>query len=69
MTLSSDASADVTRVDSLPIIRQTAVDAHKGQLGRVLIVAGSRQMSGAARLAGCGALRGGAGLVFLASGT
>lgn len=41
-------------------------DAHKGTFGSVLIAAGSRGMSGAAALAGLGALRGGAGLVFLA---
>lgn len=40
--------------------------AHKGTFGRVLIVAGSRGMSGAAALAGLGALRGGAGLVYVA---
>lgn len=39
---------------------------HKGDFGRVLIVAGSRGMSGAAILAGCAALRGGAGLVYVA---
>lgn len=39
---------------------------HKGTFGRVLIIAGSRTMSGAACLAGLGALRGGAGLVFVA---
>ncbi|MCH8965534.1 MAG: NAD(P)H-hydrate dehydratase, partial [Planctomycetes bacterium] len=42
-------------------------DAHKGSFGRVLIVAGSRGMSGAASLAGLGALRGGAGLVYVAA--
>lgn len=41
-------------------------DGHKGTFGRVLIVAGSRGMSGAAQLCGISALRGGAGLVFLA---
>ena len=41
-------------------------DGHKGTFGSVLIVAGSRGMSGAAALAGLGALRGGTGLVYLA---
>src|SRR5262245_28586294 len=41
-------------------------DSHKGSFGSVLIVAGSRGMSGAAALSGLGALRGGAGLVTVA---
>ena len=40
-----------------------AVGAHKGSAGRVLVVAGSETMPGAAVLATLGALRGGAGLV------
>jgi NAD(P)H-hydrate epimerase len=42
-------------------------DGHKGTFGRVMIVGGSRGMSGAAALAGLGALRGGAGLVYVAA--
>src|SRR5690606_9970553 len=42
-------------------------DAHKVVAGRTLIVAGSRRYRGAATLAVLGALRGGAGLVTLAS--
>src|SRR5262245_44959303 len=41
-------------------------DAHKGTFRRVLVIAGSRGMSGAAVLCGSGALRGGAGLVQVA---
>lgn len=52
---------------SLPRLPPRPVDAHKGTFGRVLIVAGSRGMSGAACLAGLGALRGGAGLVYVAT--
>ena len=42
-------------------------DAHKGMFGRVVIVAGSRGKTGAAQLAGLGALRAGAGLVTVAA--
>ena len=57
----------LVRVATLPKRPARPETAHKGSFGRVLIVAGSRGMSGAACLAGLGALRGGAGLVFVAS--
>ena len=47
---------------TLPSLPARPDDSHKGSFGSVLIVAGSRGMSGAAALAGLGALRGGAGL-------
>ncbi len=49
----------------LPLVR--AAEAHKGSYGHVLLVAGSAGKTGAAVLAGQAALRGGAGLVTLAT--
>jgi ADP-dependent NAD(P)H-hydrate dehydratase / NAD(P)H-hydrate epimerase len=49
----------------LPLVRR--IEAHKGSYGHVLLVAGSRGKSGAAILAGRGALRAGAGLVTIAT--
>ena len=47
-------------IDDLPRLRPRPVDANKGTFGRVLVVAGSRGMSGAAILCGSSALRSGA---------
>jgi ADP-dependent NAD(P)H-hydrate dehydratase / NAD(P)H-hydrate epimerase len=49
----------------LPLVRKE--DGHKGKYGHVLIVAGSQGKSGAAVMAGNAALRGGAGLVTVAT--
>jgi len=54
-------------VNSIPKLRPRAVDAHKGDFGKVCIIAGSVGMSGAAALAGRAALRCGAGLVRVAT--
>jgi ADP-dependent NAD(P)H-hydrate dehydratase len=51
----------------LPFLAPRTGDANKGSFGRVLVVAGSRGMSGAAVLCASGALRGGAGLVQVAT--
>lgn len=54
---------EVTRV---PRLAPRAAESNKGNFGRILVVAGSRGMTGAAILCGTAALRGGAGLVRLA---
>jgi NAD(P)H-hydrate epimerase len=54
-------------INSIPKLKPRAVDAHKGDFGKVCIVAGSIGMSGAAALAGRAALRAGAGLVRVAT--
>jgi len=54
-------------IESIPKLRPRAVDAHKGDFGKVCIIAGSVGMSGAAALAGRSALRAGAGLVRVAT--
>ena len=56
-------SADEVR----PLVPVRPVESHKGDFGRIVIVAGSRGKTGAARLAGLGALRAGAGLVTVAT--
>jgi NAD(P)H-hydrate epimerase len=52
---------------SLPSLSRRQPDSNKGNFGKVLVIAGSRGMSGAAVLSGSGALRGGAGLVRIAT--
>lgn len=49
----------------LQLLPPRPTDTHKYQVGRLLIVAGSRRYGGAAHLAGMGGLRSGAGLVTL----
>ncbi|HXG12069.1 MAG TPA: NAD(P)H-hydrate dehydratase [Gemmataceae bacterium] len=63
MQLPPQAVEDVV---SLPVLPPRPADSNKGDFGRVLVVAGSRGMSGAAILCASAALRGGAGLVRLA---
>jgi len=56
---------DPSEFASLPLVRPWS--SHKGRFGHVLLVAGSAGKSGAAILAGSGALRAGAGLVTVAA--
>jgi NAD(P)H-hydrate epimerase len=53
-------------VVTVPQLPPRAAEANKGTFGRVLVIAGSRGMSGAAVLCATAALRGGAGLVRVA---
>src|SRR2546421_1762170 len=59
-------TSPLEQITALPTLPARAADANKGDFGRVLVVAGSRGMSGAAVLCGSAALRGGAGLVRVA---
>lgn len=49
----------------LELLPQRKADSHKGDFGKLLLLCGSRGYTGAAALAAMGALRSGAGLVFL----
>ena len=59
----------LAHVNTVPQLPARPVNSHKGDFGRVLVVAGSLGMSGAAGLAGKAALRSGAGLVRIAAPT
>jgi len=54
-------------ITQLPTLQSRRADSNKGNFGRILVVAGSRGMSGAAVLCASAALRAGAGLVYLAT--
>lgn len=56
----------VQTVSALPLLPARPADGHKGTFGTVLVVAGSKGMTGAAILSGSAAVRGGAGLVRVA---
>jgi NAD(P)H-hydrate epimerase len=60
-----DSVRALTSHELLPLLPRRAFDFHKGQAGRVGVIAGSRGYVGAAILAATGALRGGAGLITL----
>jgi hydroxyethylthiazole kinase-like uncharacterized protein yjeF len=57
----------LTRERMREIVPARAADSHKGDFGRILIIAGSLGRTGAAHLAALGALRSGAGLVTIAT--
>jgi len=57
----------LTEDEARALVPSRGFQAHKGDAGRVMVVAGSPGRTGAANLALTGALRGGAGLVTLAA--
>ncbi len=57
----------VIGIHDIPRLPRRARDGHKGTYGKVVVVAGSRGMSGAAVLCGRAALRSGAGVVQVAT--
>ncbi len=62
----TESVTNIEVITSLPLLPSRTDDAHKGDCGRALVIAGSRGMSGAACLAATASLRGGAGLVTAA---
>ncbi|MDY6268457.1 MAG: NAD(P)H-hydrate dehydratase [Selenomonadaceae bacterium] len=67
--LLTDAAIRQTLLDdelAKTLLPERPLEAHKGMCGRILVIAGSRGMTGAAYLASLAALKAGAGLVTLA---
>lgn len=56
---------ELTHEAVLSILPDRQPDSHKGDYGKILLLCGSRGYTGAAALAAMGALRSGAGLVYL----
>lgn len=63
ITLPDSIELRLATTHSLPCIPHRSNSTHKGDFGRVIVIAGSRGMPGAAALAGLAALRAGSGVV------
>lgn len=55
----------ITQEDIYRLLPERAPETHKGNYGKILLICGSRGFTGAAAMAAMGALRCGAGLVYL----
>lgn len=55
----------ITQEDIFRLLPERAPETHKGNYGKILLICGSRGFTGAAAMAAMGALRCGAGLVYL----
>ena len=60
-----EINMQLSHEDVLNILPDRKPDSHKGNYGKILLLCGSRGFTGAAALAAMGALRSGAGLVYL----
>ena len=56
---------ELSHKEVLSILPDRKADSHKGDYGKILLLCGSRGFTGAAALAAMGALRSGAGLVYV----
>ena len=56
---------ELTKADVLSLLPDRAEDTHKGDFGRILLLCGSVGFTGAAYFSAMGALRSGAGVVYL----
>lgn len=63
--LEVDNMLELRHKEVLELLPDRPVHGHKGNFGRVLLLCGSRGYTGAAAIAAMGALRSGAGLVYL----
>ena len=61
----TESHSDMIKIKKLPELKPRKSNTHKGSYGRVLVLAGSPGMTGAAYLCSKAALRSGSGIVTL----